>query len=157
MHIISDSFCGPDLEYLVEWFTFQSAIHNCRLSCVWLFTTLWTIAHQAPLSIGFSKQEYWSGLPLPLPGDIQGPGIEPVSPALQADSTCWAIRKAPYWPNKSFSFLKRIFWFHLLFISSQYPESRDHLIWVLTNLHLVSSPHIPQFGVDWVTKPKPSF
>ena len=46
----------------------------------------WTVAHQAPLSMGFSKQEYWSGLPVPSPGDHPNPGIEPRSPALQADS-----------------------------------------------------------------------
>ena len=46
----------------------------------------WTVACQAPLSIGFPRQEYWSGLPVPSPGDIPDPGIEPGSPALQADS-----------------------------------------------------------------------
>ena len=51
--------------------------------------TLWTVAHQTLLSVGFSRQEYWSGLPLPSPGDLPNPGIKftsPVSPALQADS-----------------------------------------------------------------------
>ena len=50
-----------------------------------LFANLWTVAHQAPLSVGFSRQEYWSGLPRPPPGDLPNPGIEPtslVSPAL---------------------------------------------------------------------------
>ena len=47
--------------------------------------TLWTVACQAPLSMGFSRQEYWSGLPFPSPGDLPDPGIEPGSPALQAD------------------------------------------------------------------------
>ena len=47
---------------------------------------LWTIAHQAPQAIGFSKQEYWSQLPCPPPGDLPDPGIKPRSPALQADS-----------------------------------------------------------------------
>ena len=56
------------------------------LSCVQLFVTPWTIACQAPLSMGFSRQEYWSGLPFPSPGDLPNPGIEPRSPALQADS-----------------------------------------------------------------------
>ena len=46
----------------------------------------WTIACQAPLSMGLSRQEYWSGLPFPIPGDLPNPGIEPRSPALQADS-----------------------------------------------------------------------
>ena len=46
----------------------------------------WTVAHQAPLSMGFSRQEHWSGLPFPSPGDLPNPGVEPGSPALQADS-----------------------------------------------------------------------
>ena len=58
----------------------------CVLTHVWLFSTPWTVAHQAPLSLEFSGQEYWSGLPFPFPGDLPGPGIEPASPVLQADS-----------------------------------------------------------------------
>ena len=46
----------------------------------------WIVACQAPLSMGFSRQEYWSGLPFPSAGDLPNPGIEPRSPALQADS-----------------------------------------------------------------------
>ena len=56
------------------------------LSRVLLFATLWTVARQAPLSMGFSRQEYWSGLPFPSPGDLPNPGIKPGSPALQADA-----------------------------------------------------------------------
>ena len=56
------------------------------LSRVRLFATLWTVAHQAPPSMGFSRQEYWSGLPFPSPGDLPHPGIEPRSPTLQADT-----------------------------------------------------------------------
>ena len=52
------------------------------LSHVWLFATTWTVAYQAPPSMGFSRQEYWSGLPFPPPGDLPNPGIEPRSPAL---------------------------------------------------------------------------
>ena len=48
--------------------------------------TPWTVACQAPLSMGFSRQEYWSGLPFPSPGDLSNPGIEPKSSALQVDS-----------------------------------------------------------------------
>ena len=74
------------------------ACTSCRLSILalrkrkWLlnhvrlFVTLWTVAHQAPLSMGFSKQEYWSVLPFPSPGDLPHPGIEPASPVLQVDS-----------------------------------------------------------------------
>ena len=50
-----------------------------HISQVWLFATLWTMAHQAPSSMGFSRQEYWSGLPCPPPGDLPDPGIEPIS------------------------------------------------------------------------------
>ena len=56
-----------------------------RLSRVWLFGTPWTVACQAPLSMGVSRQEYWNGLPCPPPGDLPHPGIEPaslMSPAL---------------------------------------------------------------------------
>ena len=56
------------------------------LSCVQLFATPWTVAYQASLSIGFSRQQCWSGLPFPSPGDLPDPGIEPGSPALHADA-----------------------------------------------------------------------
>ena len=56
------------------------------LSRVRLFGTPWTVAHQAPPSMGFSRQEYWSGVPFPSPGDLPNPGIEPRSPALPADT-----------------------------------------------------------------------
>ena len=55
-------------------------------SCIQLFVTPWTAARQAPLSMGFSRQEYWSGLTFPSPGNLPDPGIEPRSPALQVDS-----------------------------------------------------------------------
>ena len=56
------------------------------LSRVQLFATPWTVAHQAPPSMEFSRQEYWSGLPFPSPGDLPNPGIEAESPTLQADA-----------------------------------------------------------------------
>ena len=56
------------------------------LSCVRLFATPWTVAYKAPLSMEFSRQEYWSGLPFPSPGDLPSPGIEPGSPTLQPDA-----------------------------------------------------------------------
>ena len=56
------------------------------LSRVRLFATPWTVAHQGPPSMGFSRQEYWSGLPFPSPGDLPDPGIEPGSLSLQADT-----------------------------------------------------------------------
>ena len=58
----------------------------CTLSHVQLFAAPWTIDHQAPLSMEFSRQEHWSGLPFPSPGDLPHPEIKTGSPALQADS-----------------------------------------------------------------------
>ena len=56
------------------------------LSHVRLFATLWTVAHQVPPSMGFSRQEYWGGLPFPSTGDLPNPGIEPGFPTLEADA-----------------------------------------------------------------------
>ena len=72
------------------------------LSRVRLFATPWTVAYQAPPSMGFSRQEYWSGLPFPSPGDLSNPGIEPGSPEFQAD----ALTSEP--PGKSHSIIGRI-------------------------------------------------
>ena len=80
------------------------------LSCVRLFATPWTVAYQAPPSTGFSRQKYWSGLPFPSPGDLLDPGIEPRSPALQADALTSeppgkpTVQKGfPGWPARGFS------------------------------------------------------
>ena len=75
-------------------------VSSVHFSCVQLFATIWTVGHQALLSMKFSKQEYWNGLLCPLPGDLPSPGIEPVSfmsPALAGrfitTSTTW---ESPY-------------------------------------------------------------
>ena len=60
----------------------HTSMHAQSLSCVHLFVTLWPVAHQAPLSMEFFRQEYWRGLPFPSPGDVPDPGIEPSSPVL---------------------------------------------------------------------------
>ena len=67
---------------------------SCRL-----FATLWTVAYQAPLSMGFSRQEHWTGLPFPSPGDLPNPRMEPRSPALEAD----ALTSEP--PGKPYSYI----------------------------------------------------
>ena len=59
-------------------------MHTQSFSHVQPFVTPWTIAHQIPLSVGFTRQEYWSGLPLPPPADLPSPGLEPASPASPA-------------------------------------------------------------------------
>ena len=61
---------------LLEW------MDACALSRAQLFATLWTVACQVPLSMGFPRQKYWSGLSFPTPGDLPDPGIEPASSAL---------------------------------------------------------------------------
>ena len=72
----------PCRGFLFIYFTYGKVT---SLSRVRLFATPWTAAYQAPLSMGFSRQEYWSGLPFPSPGYLPDPGIEPGSPALQTD------------------------------------------------------------------------
>ena len=77
------------------------AMHACTLSHfshVRLFATPWTVAHQAPLSMRFSRQEYFSWLPCPSPGDLPDPGIKsvsPVAPALQADPLLLSHGESP--------------------------------------------------------------
>ena len=78
---------------------------GCMLSCfsrVLLFVTPWTVAHQFPLSVGFSRQKYWSGLPCPPPRDLPDPGIKPaslMSPALASSlfttSATWEAQPVP--------------------------------------------------------------
>ena len=79
------------------WKDFPHLINYCEalnaqkereksLSRIRLFEIPWTVAYQAPPSMGFSRQEYWSGLPFPSPGDLPDPGIKPRSPPLQADT-----------------------------------------------------------------------
>ena len=73
--------------------------HVWVLSCVsrvWLFATLWTVAHQARLSVGFSSQEYWSGLPCSPPGDLSHPGIEIASLHCRWILYRWATREAQH-------------------------------------------------------------
>ena len=94
------------------------------LSCVRLFATPWTVAYQAPLSMGFSRQECWSGLPFPSPGDLPNPGIEPRSPALRAD----ALPSEP--PGKPMTNLDNIL------------KSRD--ITLPTKVHLVKAMVFPR-------------
>ena len=80
--------------YLLKWqvdsFTTHTHTHTCvkvkSLSCVQFIATPWTVAYQAPPSMGFSRQEYWSGLAFPSPEDLPDLGIEPRSPALWVDA-----------------------------------------------------------------------
>ena len=102
----------------INFFIFIKEVsHVCTvLSCfshVWLFAPLWTVAQQAPLSMGFSRQEYWSGLPCPPPGHPPNPGIEPrslMSPALAGGFfTTNAIWKVPTWDRAARKVLACLF------------------------------------------------
>ena len=89
------------------YLSFWPCVYVCMLSHVPLFATLWTVAHQAPLSMGFSRQEYWSGVPCPPLGDLPDPGIEPASlmfPELAGgffttSTTDLTVRFYWVWPN----------------------------------------------------------
>ena len=79
-----------DILWILLWFyvlfLHESLSEKWSRSVVSDSATPWTVAYQAPPSMGFSRQEYWSGLPFPSSGDLPDPGIEPRSPALQADT-----------------------------------------------------------------------
>ena len=96
------------------------------LSRVRLSATPWTIAHQAPLSMGFARQEYWSGLPFPSPGDRPNPGIDPRSPALRAD----ALTSEP--PGKHYT----VFVLYFLFPDS-HQNFLHHFFFFLSLSHLL--------------------
>ena len=83
--------------------------HVHVLSRVWLFVTPWTVAHQAPLSMGFSRQEHWSGLPFPPPGDLPDVGMEPTSPASQVNSSLLSHPGSIFLRSCSFSSHQRLF------------------------------------------------
>ena len=76
---------GKESEYNAYFYSFTGTCAVLSHSVVSDSVTPWTVAHQALLSMGFSRQECWSGLPFPFPGDLPNPGIERGSPALQAD------------------------------------------------------------------------
>ena len=97
------------------------------LSHVRLLATLWTVACRAPLSMGFSRQEYWSGLPLPTPGDLPDPGIEPASLA----SPVFAGRFFTTAPSKSLTCFKVVFYtqiptdFWQIYLGNGFPVSYE--------------------------------
>ena len=95
---ISSSAALSPIAFCLKWNEVKS------LSCVQLFATPWTVAYQASPSMGFSRQEYWSGLPFPSPGDLPDPGIEPRSPASWADAV---TSEPPGKPNEDFMLISQ--------------------------------------------------
>ena len=97
-----------------------------RFSYVWLFETLWTVAHLAPLSIEFSRQEYWGGLPCPPSGDLTDPGIEPTS----LMSTALAGVSLPLAPSgKPIIFQLMCYWIHTTFLGQTSSKSESQNLW----------------------------
>ena len=93
--ISPERFCYP----------LHSSVHVVvHFSHVWLFATRWTVAHQAPLSMEFSRQEYWSGLPFPPPGHLPDPGTEPMSLMSLALASRSSLLVPPGKPNTDFCF-----------------------------------------------------
>ena len=96
--------CSETFQYQTEGCILYYPVRACvlsRFSRVWLFVTLWTVAHQAPLSMGFCRQAYWSRSPCPPPGDLPDPGnraASPAAPTLQLDSLLLSHRGSPCYP-----------------------------------------------------------
>ena len=110
------------LNFLISHLLTQSLSH------VQLFATPWNAAHQAPLSMGFSGQEYWSELPFPFPGDLPNPVIESVSLASPALAGRFIITEPPGEPRS----LLRICWVHLGYVQDvmrDYRHGSDFLFW----------------------------
>ena len=111
--------------------------------------TPWTVACQAPLSMGFSRQEYWSGLPFPSPGDLPDPGVKPGSPALQADSLLTKL-----WGKQSYDKPKqhiRKQWHHFAdkdLYSQSYGFSRSY-VWIRELDH--NEGWTPKIWFFWIT------
>ena len=106
------------------------------LGHVWLFVTPWTIAHQAPQSLGFSRQEYCSGLPFPTPEDLPNPGIEPRSPTLQADSLPAESQGKP--KNTGVDSLSLLQW---IFLTQKLNQSLLHCRRILYQINYHGSPN----------------
>ena len=113
------------------------------LSRVWLFVILWTIARQASLSLGFPRQEYWSGLPFPSPGDLPDQGIEPGSLALQADSV---LSEPPGKPSKDRVKSNHHTWLRTLTCSILFICWAPIMCWALIP---DAETHPPQFRSQW--------
>ena len=105
------------------------------LSHVQLFATPWTVACQAPLSMGFSRQEYWSGLPLPSPGDLSNPGIEPGSSALQAEALPSEPPRKPIGINLCFLFSSYVY--HLrIYLNNFFQKKTTEQSWACRMMHV---------------------
>ena len=120
-------------------------------SCVCLFVTLWTLDCQAPLSMGFSRQEYQGGLPFPTPGDLPNSGIKPrspVSPALQADSLPLSHRCIPSIVIRLFVFFFKGWLYCLIALN----HSSGFLLYLCLSVHLCISIYLSIYIYDIQTQ-----
>ena len=122
------------------------------LSHVWFFVTPWTIAHQAPLSMGFSRQEYWNGLPSPPPGDLPNPGIKPTSPVSLALAGEFFTTEPPGKTfYKSLNFDVPQSWVHRP-LSAPFQLSRVRFNWSgdgEMKVNMKSLSHVQVFVITW--------
>ena len=151
-HIINDWWSGDSSLDLCNFKTLALSIVclvALSLSRVWFFATPCTVAHQAPLSMEFSRQEYWSGLPLPSPGNLFDPGMEPGSPALAGGFfTIWATKLLQIWRNWNICLERQmaisnfvLFFFFLTFLyvwSLSIPYITDNLFYLMAYLPIRS-------------------
>ena len=126
LHFRCTSTYTPRGHSLIKWLLLFSRVQ--------IFVTPWTVAHQAPLSMGFPRQEYWSGLSFPSPGDLPDPGIEPMSPA-------WAGRFfTPEPPEKPLGTLKSHCPFTVVTMSVKTPNTGSAAL-LLVKPHYGKSQH----------------
>ena len=121
-----------------------------HFSCVRFFAVLWTAVRQASLSMGFSRQEYWSGLPGPPPEDLPNPGIEPRSPALQVDSLPAESQEKP--KNIGVGSLSLP---QQIFPSQESNQGLLHCRWIFYQLSYQESPSQLKCHLLWGVSPDP--
>ena len=123
--------------------------------CLTLLTP-WTLAHQASLSIGFSRQEYWSELPFPSPGDLPDPGIERGSPTLQADSLLPEPPGKPYILSSSVQFSRSVVSDSMNHSTPGLPVHHQLLELTETHVHRVSDAIQPSHPLSSPSPPAPN-
>ena len=141
-----DSACSTHAH--MQWVRMHMTV--CVLSCfsrVRLFVTLWTVAHQAPLSMGFSRQEHWSVLPCPPPRDLPNPGIEPfflMSPALAGGYFTTSTTREDWTVHKHLHYFFSFIFISWRLITLQYCSGFCHtLTWISHGFTCVPHPHPP--------------
>ena len=107
MHIYLPTSVSQLIHFLLIYHMHKVKVKS--LNRVWIFVTLWTIAYQIPSPMGFSRQEYWIGLPFPPPGDLPNPGIKSGFPALQSDAL---LSEPPGKPHSQASHIHMLLWNH---------------------------------------------